>query len=218
MGKEEDLKTKLFQSMISYVRENYKDTIDKAYEYFWEDSYPEDVLRGTTLDIAFVNFEDWLIFDFKVNDDKETFVDLYTKNNKELKDDELTLLSKIKEDVLSLYEVISISTGDEILLNDLLMGGEFTLSNETLARGLKKGDIFATRLLTLDGKTVMSNCVYPFSSGHKKTILGYMDKQFNRHKKNENPQATTKSFLKNYGDVFNIIWMDYILNPPQKKA
>lgn len=218
MGKEENLKTELFQSIISYVRENYKDTIDKAYDYFWKEGYPEDFLKGTALDIAFVNFEDWLIFDFKVNDDKETFLDLYIKNNKELKDDELTLLNKIKDTVLSLYEVISVSNNEKILLNDLLMGGEFTLRDKTLAGGLKKGDIFATRLLNLDGKAFMSSCVYPYSVRNKKAILGYIDDQFNRYKKNENLQGTMQRFLKEYGEVFNDMWMYYILNLAQKNV
>jgi len=217
MGKEQDLKTTLFQSMILYARENYKDTIDKAYEYFWEDNYPEDFLRGIALDIAFVNFEDWLIFDYKVNNDKETFIDIYSKYNKELKDDESALLNKIKETVLSLYEVISVSREEEIHLKDLLLEGDFIVSNKNLAGGIKTGDIFATRLLTLDGKTVMSNCVYPYTAGYKKTILEYIDKEFYRYTKNENPESTMKSFLNYYGDVFNILWIDNIRIPPQKK-
>lgn len=218
MRREEDLTTELFQSMIGYVRENHKDTIDKAYEYFWVEGYPEDFLRGTALDIAFVNFEDWFIFDFKVNDARETFIDLYSKNNKELTDDALNLLNKIKDTVLSLYEVVSISHSGEILLNDLLMGGEVILEHETLAGGLKKGDIFATRILPRDGKTVMSSCVYPFSERHKEAIIGHIEKEFNRYKKNENPQGTMKSFLKNYGDVFNTLWVYYIRNRTQEKV
>lgn len=217
MGKEQDIKTTLFQSMILYVRENYKDTIDKAYECFWEDNYPEDFLRGTALDIAFMNFEDWLIFDYEVNSDKETFIDIYCKCNKELKDDESALLNQIKGSVLSLYEVISVSHEEEILLKDLLLGGDFIVSNKNLAGGLKKGDIFATRLLTLDGNTVMSNCIYPYTGGYKNTILEYIDNQFQRYTKNENPQSTMKSFLKDYGDVFNILWIDNIRIPLQKK-
>lgn len=210
MEKEKDLKEKLLQSIINDVRKNHEDAIDKAYEYFWEDNYPVDFLRGTALDIAFVNFEDWLIFDYKVNNDKETFIDIYIKNNKDLKDDELALLNKIKASFLSLYKVISVSHGEEILLEDLLIGGEFAVTNKNLAAGIKTGDIFATRLLTLDGKTVMSNCAYPYTAGYKNTILEHIDKEYYRYTKNENPASTMKSFLKDYGDVFNILWIDNI--------
>jgi hypothetical protein len=118
---------------------------------------------------------------------------------------------------LSLYEVISVSHEEEIHLKDLLLGGDFIVNNKNLAGGIKKGDLFATRLLTLDGNTVMSNCIYPYTGGYKNTIIEYIDNQFQRYTKNENPQSTMKSFLKYYGDVFNILWIDNIRIPPQKK-
>ena len=67
MSKEENLKSKLVYSIINYVRGNYADVIDKAYEHFWDQSHPDEFLSGTALELGFVNFEDWLIFDYKVN-------------------------------------------------------------------------------------------------------------------------------------------------------
>ncbi len=212
MGKEETLKTTLIQSVINYVRANHTDAIDKAYEYFWDEKYPEDFLQGTALALGFINFEDWLIFDYETNDSKETFIDLYIRDNRALKDDELTLLNKIKGAISSLYEVISVSKNKGVTVKDLLLSGEFVLREKTLAKGLKKGDIFAARLLTLDGKSIMSGCVYPYKAGDKKTILDYIDRQFGRYKRNEKPDGTMKDFLKDYGDVFNIVWMNLILN------
>ena len=67
MGKEESLKTDLVCSIIQFVRENHAETIDKAYKYFWDDQTPEEFMGGTALSLGFMNFEDWLIFDYKVN-------------------------------------------------------------------------------------------------------------------------------------------------------
>jgi hypothetical protein len=218
MGKEEDLKTRLVQSIIEYVRQNHKDIIDKAYEYFWDENYPEEFLKGTALEIGFINFEDWLIFDYKVNDDKESFVHLYVRSNNRLKDEELKIIEKARDSVLSLYEVESVSKDKRVLLKDLLRSGEFYLRDKSLARGLKKGDIFATRLLNLDGKHVMSRCVYPYTPSQKKAVLDYVDRQYNRYRKNMDTEGTIEEFLKDYGDVFNIIWMNFILNPPLKET
>ncbi len=218
MGKEENLKTCLFQSIIQYVRQNYKDTIDKAYEYFWDENYPEEFLDGTALEIGFINFEDWLVFDYKINDDKESFIDLYVKNNNSLKDEELDVIAKIKDSVLSLYEVVSVSKDKRVRLKNLFSGGEFSLSGRNLTRGLKKGDIFATRLLNLDKKYVMSACVYPYTRSQKKAVLDYVDKQYRRYRKNVDPQGTMEKYLKDYGDIFNIIWTNFILNPPLKET
>lgn len=218
MGREEDLERRLVQSILCYVRENYKDVIDRAYEYFWDENSPEDFLSGTALSLGFANFEDWLVFDYKVNNHKERFIELYIKNNKELNNDELSLINKIKDTVLSLYEVMSVSEDRRILLKDLLMGSEFSLRDKTLAGGLNKGDIFAARLLNLDGRYLMSGSVYPYSKRQKKTVFEYINKQFKRYKKNENQDGTMKDFLRDYGDLFNIIWTNLILNPPLQKA
>ncbi len=218
MGKEENIKTCLFQSIIQYVRQNYKDTIDKAYEYFWDENYPEEFLDGTALEIGFINFEDWLVLDYKINDDKESFIDLYVKNNNSLKDEELDVIEKIKDSVLSLYEVLSVSKDERVLLKDLLNGGEFSLRGRSLTTGLRKGDIFATRLLNLDKKYVMSGCVYPYTQSQKKAVLDYVDKQYRRFRKNVDPQGTMEKYLKGYGDIFNIIWTNFILNPPLKET
>ncbi|MBI1811688.1 MAG: hypothetical protein HY035_09850 [Nitrospirae bacterium] len=211
MSKEEALKTELIQSIINYVRANHADAIDKAYAYFWDDKNPDEFLSGNALYIGFVNFEDWLIFDYKANNNGETFIDLYRKNAAGLKDGELTLLNKIKGSLLSLYEAVSVSKDKRVLLKDLLMGVEVSLKEKALTKGLKKGDIFAARLLSLDKGHVMSGSVYPFRAEDKKTVLEYVNRMFRRYTKNENPNGTMKDFLRDYGDVFNMAWMNLIL-------
>jgi hypothetical protein len=215
MGKEESLKTDLVCSVIQFVRENHAETIDKAYEYFWDDNKPDEFMSGTALSLGFLNFEDWLIYDYRVNADKETFIDIYLKNNT-LKDNETALLNNLKDSVISLYEVSSVAKDKRIVLKDLLMGSEHTLRDKALTRGLNKGDIFATRLLTLDSKTCMSGCVYPYTIDQKKTVLTYVDKQFKRYIRNVKPDGTMRDFLKDYGDVLNLIWMNFIMNPTKK--
>ena len=212
MSKEEALKTELIQSIINYVRANHADAIDKAYAYFWDEKNPDEFLTGNALYIGFVNFEDWLIFDYKANDAGETFIDLYIKNSTGLKDGELTLLNKIKGSLLSLYEAVSVSKDRRVLLKNLLMGGEVSLKEKALTKGLKKGDIFAARLLPIDRGHAMSGSVYPFRAPDKKRVLAYIERMFKRYKKNENPEGAMESFLKDYGDTFNIVWMNIILN------
>ncbi|MBI4689235.1 MAG: hypothetical protein HY754_03055 [Nitrospirae bacterium] len=212
MGKEESLKTKLIQSVINYVRSTHAEAIDKAYEYFWDEKSPDEFLKGTALTLGFINFEDWLIFDYKANDKKETFIDIYIRNNKELKAEERSLLDRIKGSRLSLYEVASVSKDKKIIIKDLLVDGDISLRHKTLTRGLKKGDLLATRILTLNGNKVMSGCVYPFRKEDKKAVLHYIDRMIYRYKKNENQDGTMETFLKDYGDIFNIIWINLILN------
>jgi hypothetical protein len=218
MGKEEGMKTELLQSIIQYVRENHKEAIDKAYGYFWDEEDPAEFLKGTALELGFINFEDWLVFDYKVDEGKDTFIDLYVRKTPGLKEEETALLNRIKDSVLSIYEVTSVSKDKRIVLKDLLLGEEYSVRDKVLTRGLNKGDVFATRLLNLDGKYVMSVCVYPFTSGQKKDVLTKVDKQFARYKKNVRQGGTMKDYLKDYGDVFNLVWMQHCLNPSLRKC
>jgi hypothetical protein len=211
MGREEKLKTELLQSIISYVRGNYSDKIDKAYTYFWDEKNPDEFLSGTALALGFINFEDWLLFDYKVNDKKETFIDIYIREQK-VTEEKIELLKRIKSTTMSLYEVVSVSKDKRIIIKDLLLDGEFSLKDRRLTRGLKKNDIFAARLLNLDKGYVMSGCVYPFRPMDKKNILAYIERMFGRYRRNENPDGDMKGFLKDYGDIINIGWMEIILN------
>jgi hypothetical protein len=217
MGKEEDMKTELLQAIIQYVRDNHKEAIDKAYEYFWDEGEPADFLKGTALELGFINFEDWLVFDYKADGGSETFIDLYVRKTPGLKEGEIALLNNIRDSVLSMYEVMSVSKDKRIVLKDLLLGEEYSVRDKILTRGLNKGDVFATRLLNLDGKYVMSVCVYPFTAGQKKDVLTKVDKQFARYKKNVRKDGTMRDYLKDYGDVFNLIWMHYCVDPSSRK-
>jgi hypothetical protein len=215
MGKQETLKADLVNSIIRFVREKHAETIDKAYSYFWDGNNPDEFMGGTALSLGFLNFEDWLIFDYKVNKGTETFIDLYLKENT-ANAEEAALLDGIKDSVISLYEVSSVAKDKRITLKDLLMGSEHSLRDKALTRGLNKGDIFATRLLTLDGKSCMSGCVYPYTAAQKKTVLAYVDQQFKRYTRNVKPDGTMRDFLKDYGDVLNIVWMNLIMNQARK--
>ncbi len=211
MGREINLKNDIVQSILVHAREHSSAEIDKAYEYFWDGHHPEEFMTGTALSLGFMNFEDWFVFDYKFNEAKETLLDIHLRDNRCHSEEETEVIKKIKDSIISLYEVSSVSKDKRAALKDLVFGGESDLRDKKLIQGLKKGDLFATRLLELDGKTVISGCVYPFKPDQKKKVLANLDKQFGRYKKNANPDGTMREFLKDFGDLFNIFWMNLIL-------
>jgi hypothetical protein len=218
MGKEAKQIKELFQDIVQYVRIHHADTIDKAYTFFWDGENPDEFLGGTALSLGFHNFEDWMVYDYKVNEKGETFIDLFIKDRKDLPEDSADLLLRAKNSALSLYEVASVSKDKHLLLNDILLDREITLRDKSLTRGLKKGDLFATRMLKLDGHYMMSDCVFPYLSGQKKEVLAKIDKQFKRYVRNVKPGGTMQEYLKDYGDIFNLIWMEYIGTPQEKEG
>ncbi len=216
MGKELKQLKDLFQEVVQFIRINHTEIIDKAYSYYWDGENPDEFLGGTALSLGFHNFEDWMVFNYKVSEEGETFVDLFMKSQG-LSDDAASILRRANDSVLSLYEVISVAKDKRVLLKDILLDREVELRDKTMTQGLKKGDLFATRILKLDGKDVMGGCVYPYLSSHKKQILAYIARQFKRYTKNVKQAGTLKDYLKDYGDVFNLIWMNFIVNPPEAK-
>ena len=217
MGKELNLKNNIVNSILNHAREHCEAVIDKAYEYFWDNNNPEEFMSGTALSLGFMNFEDWFVFDYKFNGAKETLMDIHVRDNRCHSKEELEVINRTKNSLISLYEVQSVSKEKRAIIKDLILGGEFDLKDKALTQGLKKGDIFATRLLDLDSKNIMSSCVYPFKPTQKKKVLAHIDKQFGRYKKNANPDGTMKDFLKDYGDLFNIIWMQLIRDEQKKE-
>ncbi len=216
MGKELKQLKELFQDIVQYVRINHTEIIDTAYSYYWDGQNPDEFLGGTALSLGFHNFEDWMVFNYKVNEEGETFVDLFMKS-RDLSDDAASILGRAKDSVLSLYEVFSVAKDKRVLLKDILLGREVDLRDKAMTQGLKKGDLFATRVLNLDGKDVMGGCVYPYLSAQKKQILAYIASQFKRYTKNVKQEGDMKDYLKDYGDVFNLIWMNFIIEPPEEK-
>ncbi len=63
-----DIKGELFQSVVTFARTKQADLIDKAYEFFWEEEDPQDSFGGTALSLGFINFEDWLVCDYRTED------------------------------------------------------------------------------------------------------------------------------------------------------
>lgn len=199
MGEFED---GIIQDVIAYVRARHAKEIEAAYEHFWEEDSPEEFLQGTALDVGFMNFEDWLIFDY-AGPGGETFVERYLKDN-EVPEEVAKVLGRMGGSLLSLYEVKS--PLPEIVLTDLLLGEEITLSANL--PGLKLGDVFATRVFKLEGgENVMAKCVYPFGHTHKDAALEGVQVQFKRYQKNEQPGGTMREFLGKYSESINTVWM-----------
>lgn len=194
---------RVLNKISEFIYEHYQEDIQEAFEYFWEEERPEDILQGIMLDMGELNFDDWLTIDYR-NPYGEGFLELYEKYS-DLSENEKKVLTALKESRISLYEVEDIALS-RIRLKDLLRDKILEIISERLSR-LKKGDLFATRFITIDGETFMGKCIYPFQSFHKDDVLKYLDMQYKRYLKNENPQGDMELFLKEASSVFNTVWL-----------
>lgn len=197
---------RILNQISEFIYEHYQEDIQEAFEYFWEEERPEDILQGMMLDMGELNFDDWLTIDYR-NPYGEGFLELYEKYS-DLSENEKKVLTALKESRISLYEVEDVSDSS-IRLKDLLRDKRLEFMSEKLSR-LKKGDIFATRFIIINSKIFMGKCIYPFHSFQKDEVLKYLDMQFKRYLKNENPQGDMELFLKEASSVFNTVWLTVI--------
>jgi hypothetical protein len=199
----EDIRGRLFNQVITYVREHHREDIDLGYTSFWEEEFPEDFLSGTALELAFINFEDWLLCDYRDKDGR-ALIDTYLEHEDVTEQDRGTLVA-MRDSVVSLYEVSS--TGDGIVLRDLVLDGEVFTRDSALSN-LKPGDVFAARLIPHGDTHVLGRGVYPFHAGARDTLLQYVERQYDRYHRHKNPEGGMRRFLKDEAYLFNIIWVN----------
>lgn len=206
----------LMQAVMIYSREKLEDRIDKAYEYFFEEEFPEDILSGAPLDLAFINFEDWFVCDYRTEDGRSP-IDFFVDEEKEgLGEEDLKTFEHMKNSLIRLVEIKSV-VGAEIVMEDIFMGGELKAVDEKRLEGIAVGDLIAARFIDIDGKLVMTGAAYPFGQTMKERVLGYVEKQFSRYARREKDGGTKADFSKKYSDIFNIIWMNGLLDAAKKQ-
>jgi hypothetical protein len=202
---DKDIRGGLFQSVIDYARANHASMIEQAYEYFWEEDDPQEMLGGTALTLAFINFEDWFVCDYR-NKDGDSIIDLYVGAGDELPDEDIKALEAMRDSFVSLYEVVS--TDGEVTLKDILLDEKFPTKSDALS-ALNPGDIFAARFVEAGGERIMSRCVYPFTQGAKDRLLEFVDQNFKRYGRKK-PEGTMRDFVKDESYIFNLLWLDNI--------
>lgn len=214
IGREETIKQRLVQDILRLAKGKFVDRLDEAYDYFWSDFDPEEYLTADYLQSADINFWEWVVHDWVPDDDGKALIDYFIEGNKNLSPDELKILNMMNHSVISLYEVQEVFPEKGLILKDLLMGDEYDVREKMATRSLRKWDIFATRLIHLDGRYIMSGCVYPYPVNQKESIINYINDTFEGFRK-DYPDAAIDDFLKSEGDIFNFHWYDQIQNPPQ---
>ncbi len=212
-GREDTIQKELIQKLLRFLKKTYKGRLNDAYSVFWDDFIPEKHLDDAALNLAGINFQEWLVYDYLIDEEKsKTLIDIYIEKNKILSMDEHTVLTKMKYSVISLYEVQDVFPEKGLLLKDLLLGGEYDVREKVATRSLRKWDIFATRLLHVDGSYIMSGSVYPYNLKLKEMILEDIQAEFENYRIG-NPNGALDEFLKINSEMFNFYWYDIVQNP-----
>jgi len=217
VGREESTRKRLVDSLMRFYETQCRNTKEEAHFMFWENFDPKQYLDEESLRVPYQNFFEWIVFDFIVDPDhNKRLIDLYIEQDRNLSLDEYKVLNIMKNSVISLYEVQEIFPDKGFILKDLILGGEYDVKEKAATRGLKRWDIFATRLLLIDGQHIMSGAVYPYHLKMKQRMLEDIAGEYEDYKQ-EFPDATMDQFLKENSDIFNFYSYDPIQKPPPLK-
>ena len=204
--KQESIRSRLIDELMAIAMKYYKNSYAEAYEY------PEDTLPPELQEFAEINFNEWFLFDWPVDAKEEkTLIELYMIQKKNLSSDELEVLKIMNEAVISVYEVQEVIPDKGLILKDLLLGGEYDVSEKKATESARKWDILATRLLYIDGKYILNGCSYPFPVNQKREIVESAKNAFRAFKK-EFPGANMKDMLK-VTSMFNDLWYRNVREP-----
>ncbi len=214
IGREDVIKKRLTQSLVQFAETYHKHSLKRAFDHFWGDFSVVDSLPIEHHQSVMINCMEWFVHD-RVLDERtgKTLIDLYIEKTKLLGVDELAILKRMQDAAISLYEVQEHYFDEGFLLKDLIQGEVFQVSEKMATRSLMKWDVFATRLLLLDGKYVITGSLYPFEIRKKNDLVEALMKAFTAYIKNK-PGSSLKDFLKaEGGPFFNHQWCDFFVNP-----
>lgn len=211
-GREDSTRKKVNDDLLRFSKRHYMDEIDSAKNQFWGDFDPEFSFSDYELEASHINFHDWVVFDWKPDIEKDkTLIDLYLGKKKLLAQDDVSMLQKMKQASLTLFEVQDVFLDQGFILKDLLLGGKYDVKEKMATHGLRKWDIFAGRILQTDGNLILTGSIYCYFIQEKERIIKKVKSSFRKYKKTFT-NATMQEFLKNEGVFFNRYWLDCIRN------
>ena len=205
-GLEGSLNGKLANALMKFCKRNFTDELGEAYYEFWGDFDPEEKLPESHRWMGEINFWEWVVFDWRpYADDENTMIERFMENAKGLSGLDLQVLRKMNDSVISLYEVLDARSGEGLTLKDLIQGGVYEVKEKSASASLRKWDIFAARLLLLDGVYIINGSIYPYSLEGKAEMLKVLREELKLYKR-DFPGASDRDFLKRVGPIFNLFW------------
>jgi hypothetical protein len=213
---EDSLRKKLIPEILEFAQKKLKHLISDAYSFYWDEFDPEEYIDDQdTMQMADINFLDWFICDWE-SEDGEKVIDSFIVQNRYLKEDELIVLNKLRESIISLYEIQEVFPDKGFIAKDLLLGGNLEIRDRSASRSLVRWDVIAARVTSFEDIYIMPGSIYPYSQGSKDEIIEGIMECFDDYKLDYTDVAL-RDFLKDEGSIFNFFWCENILNPPEIK-
>ena len=213
-GIEESLMRDLVSDLIGFAKKHHEKKTQDAYGFFAGAADDEAALTPEQKSTTEINYSDWLVFDWIVDTDNgKTLIDLYFEHDSGLRPEQRDVLGRMRESIVSFYEVVDVVPEESMKLRDLLLRGTVEVREKNATRILVKGDLLALRLLPLDDGHIMCGSAYGFKRKHRSRVLDSVNERYKAHKGHV-PHVQKRDFLKRSSPIFNMLWRS--LNKAQR--
>ena len=137
-------------------------TIERIFNYFYKSNkYRNEIRRALVVFFGDRNikidetaeglFNEWLLYDFKMLNNR-SFLEEYVMTNPEnLIDKNLKIYKGFLDNKFGIFEVIKIQKGESLKVIDLQSGVEYIINEKTATQHLKRGNVFIGRIGRVEG-------------------------------------------------------------------
>jgi sulfur relay (sulfurtransferase) DsrC/TusE family protein len=141
-------------------------------------------------------FVSWYIFDYKTTKG-DRMIDLYLKAyDQQLSHGETHMLNLWNKTHVSIYEVISVNSGSEVLLEDIYTANKLLLEDKNFVQRAKKWELALVRIIPVGESYHFAGASTRFLPMEKSSLLKYGKNKFKSYQK-RNKEATWEDFMRN---------------------
>ncbi|QEK12388.1 hypothetical protein FQB35_08365 [Crassaminicella thermophila] len=181
----ENLDMRIEENVLKFLlKHEFTKEIEEAKEYFYNNLEKAQIM---------IDFNSWLIYDYKMKDGKSFIEKYYNATKNQLSDEEREWIKKKIESFISLYEVKEIKE-NKVKLKDIFTKTEFWVDMD--CKEINKKDLILGRMIEfLNEYKFIGDSIY-IPAIFKNTIERNIIVQYEGYKE-KNQYATLEKFLKN---------------------
>ncbi len=210
---EKELRSK----MVEYSeRPEIKSQMAEAF-YIWKndpDFTSEDIDGDKVDDITFEKFFDWFLYDFKLLDSEERFVERYYEQaHNDLSKIEYKILKDWLGSYYSYFEVEEIPSPNQCIIRDIFTRKTFEVRESATAKNIKRSDIIGARPLKTGNHLYFSGVISVYPATFKSIIKDFLNNEYKEYKTLGGKQKTKIDYLKDWGFQIGHYIEDLTQNP-----
>ena len=218
-ARQDHVRDSVISQLLDFVdRPEFEADYERAERRFWSDRLDHlalpDVEALVDAPDSLIKFNSWLLFDFNLGAGGTAASLFQRQQGSHLDPDESAYLASMLTSYLALYEVRSVAPGIGVTMTNLWTDEVVFVEERTATEGLVSGDLLGARVVPhADGRLLFEGALYLYPGDARQAMLTKFRRLYRRFL-DKTPDASTTTFFKRYGQVFNHAWLDWVILTP----